>query len=156
MEATERRGGSRSESPRSGDAAIASVATVTQPDPQVPEKPARRRFSADFKLQVLREVDACKGPGEIGAVLRRHGLYSSNLVAWRRERDLGALERLGKKRGRKPQPHNPLSRRVAELERENARLNRRLKQAETIIEVQKKVAEILGIPLKTPDSEGSD
>ena len=85
MEATERRGGSRSESPRSGDASIASVAAVTQPDPQVPEKPARRRFSADFKLQVLREVDACKGPGEIGAVLRRHGLYSSNLVAWRRD-----------------------------------------------------------------------
>jgi transposase-like protein len=122
----------------------------------VPEKAARRRFSAEFKLQVLREVAACTGSGEIGSVLRRHGLYSSNLVAWRRERDLGALERLGKKRGRKPQPHNPLSRRVAELERENARLNRRLKQAETIIEVQKKVAEILGIPLKTPDSEGSD
>src|SRR4030042_1030187 len=147
VEATERRVGSRSETTRGGGAPTASVAPVAQPDPQVPEKPARRRFSADFKLEVLREVDARTGPGEIGAVLRRHGLYSSNLVAWRRERDLGALERLHKKRGRKPQPHNPLSRRVAELDRENARLNRRPKQAETIIEVQKKVTAIRGIPL---------
>ncbi len=156
VDAMERKVGSHGEPARSGGASTNSSGASDQPDPQVPEKPARRRFMAEFKLQVLREADACTESGQIGEVLRRHGLYSSNLVTWRRERDLGALERLSKKRGRKPQLQNPLSRRVAELERENARLNRRLKQAETIIEVQKKVSEILGIPLKTPEAEGND
>jgi len=153
VEAPERRGGSRSEPSRSGGASTGAPAA---PDPQVPEKPARRRFSAAYKLEVLKEADASTEPGQVGELLRRHGLYSSHLTTWRRERDLGALERLDKKRGRKAKPRNPLAGRVAELERENRRLSRRLKQAEVVIEVQKKVSEILGIPLNTPDSEGDD
>jgi transposase-like protein len=104
---------------------------------------------------VLREADGCTEPGSIGALLRRHGLYSSLLATWRRERDEGALRQLGRKRGRKS-TRNPLADRVAELERENRKLQNRLRQAETIIDVQKKVAEILGIPLKTPPNEGED
>lgn len=153
VEAPERRGGSRGEPSRSGGASTGAPAA---PDPQVPEKPARRRFSAAYKLEVLKEADASTEPGQVGELLRRHGLYSSHLTTWRRERDLGALERLDKKRGRKAKPRNPLAGRVAELERENRRLSRRLKQAEVVIEVQKKVSEILGIPLNTPDSEGDD
>jgi transposase-like protein len=104
---------------------------------------------------VLREADECTEPGAIGALLRRHGLYSSLLTTWRRERDAGALAQLSRKRGRKS-TRNPLTDRVAELERENRKLQRRLKQAEIIIDVQKKVAEILGIPLNTPPNEGDD
>ena len=123
------------------------------PDPEVPEKAARRRFPAEYKLRVLREAEGSVEPGALGALLRREGLYSSHLTTWRRQQEQGALEALTpKKRGRRA-PH-PLSRRVAELERENAHLQRRLKQAETIIEVQKKVSEILGIPLKSPADAG--
>jgi transposase len=125
------------------------------PDPQVPAKAQRRRFTAEFKLQVLREADKCTEPGDIGSLLRRHGLYSSLLTTWRRERDAGALRQLGRKRGRKSTV-NPLTERVAQLERENRKLQRRLQQAETIIDVQKKVAEILGIPLNSPTNEGDD
>lgn len=154
VEAPERRGGSRSEPSRNGGASTGGPAV--SPDPQVPEKPSRRRFSAGYKLEVLKEADACTESGQVGELLRRHGLYSSHLTTWRRERDLAALERLDKKRGRKARPRNPLAGRVAELERENRRLSRRLKQAEVVIDVQKKVSEILGIPLNTPDSEGDD
>jgi len=123
------------------------------PDPEVPEKAARRRFTAEYKLRILREAEGCEAPGALGALLRREGLYSSHLTTWRRQREQGALEALTpKKRGRRA-PH-PLSRRVAELERETVHLQRRLKQAETIIEVQKKVSEILGIPLKSPADAG--
>jgi transposase-like protein len=122
----------------------------------VPERAARRRFTAEYKLRVLREADTGAGAGEIGALLRREGLYSSHLTTWRRQREQGALAALTpKKRGRAAGPVSPLARRVAELEREKARLERRLKQAETIIEVQKKVSEILGLPLKTSDDAGS-
>jgi transposase-like protein len=117
------------------------------------ERPKRRQFSAEFKLQVLVEADGCTEPGAIGALLRRYGLYSSHLTTWRREREQGALAHLGKRRGRKPRERNPLALRLAQLERENARLQRRLKQAETIIEVQKKVSELLGIPLN-PAAKG--
>jgi transposase-like protein len=116
--------------------------------PEVPAKARRRRFSAEYKLRVLREADACREPGEIGALLRREGLYSSHLVSWRRQRAEGALEGLKpRKRGRKAKPRNPLAKKVSDLERENRKLKHRLKQAETIIGVQKKVSEILGIPL---------
>lgn len=155
VEAPERRGGSRSEPARSGGDSTPG-GELPEPDPQVPEKPVRRRFSAAYKLEVLKDADAATEPGQVGELLRRHGLYSSHLTTWRRERDLGALERLDKKRGRKAVAKNPLAGRVTELERENRRLTRRLKQAETIIEVQKKVSEILGIPLNTPGSEGND
>jgi len=121
------------------------------PDVEVPAKPTRRRFTVGYKLRVLREADGLKGAGEIGALLRREGLYSSHLAAWRRERERGALEGLrSRKRGRKGRPERALERRAAELERENERLRKRLEQAETIIEVQKKVSRLLGI---SPESE---
>jgi transposase-like protein len=105
---------------------------------------------------VLREADACREPGEIGALLRRHGLYSSHLVTWRREREQAARERLSRKRGRKPAERHPLSARVAELERDNRRLEAKLRQAEIIIDIQKKASALLGIPLNRPDNDGSD
>ena len=138
-------------------AALRVVPPPAAPDPEVAERAARRRFTAEYKLQVLREADACAAPGELGALLRREGLYSSHLTTWRRQREAGMLAALApKKRGRPGAPASPLARRVAELERDKTRLERRLKQAETIIEVQKKVSEILGIPLKTaPDAESA-
>lgn len=125
-------------------------------DPEVVAKPARRRYTADYKFRILREADRCTRPGEVGSLLRREGLYSSLLTTWRRQREQGALKALqAKKRGRKSQKADPLARKVAELERENARLQGRLKQAETIIDFQKKVSELLGIPLKSPASGGT-
>ena len=118
------------------------------PDPEVREKAVRRRFTAAYKLQILREAERCREHGRIGALSRREGLYSSNLVTWRRQREHGTLEALSpKKRGRKAQEPDPSARRIAELERENERLQKKLKQAETTIDVQKKVSEILRIPL---------
>ena len=109
-----------------------------------PPKARRRTFTAKYKLKILAEADGCSKPGEIGALLRREGLYSSHLTKWRRLREEGALAGLTpKKRGRKPRPVDPQARRVAELERENARLQRKLEQAETIIEVQKKLSRLL-------------
>ena len=100
------------------------------PDP-APERASRRRFTAEYKLQVLRQADQCAGVGELGALLRREGLYSSHLTTWRRQREQGALAALApRKRVRPTAPVSPLVRRVAELERDNARLVRRLKQAE--------------------------
>ena len=118
--------------------------SASDPDPEVPAKARRRTFTAKYKLKILAEADGCSKPGEIGALLRREGLYSSHLSKWRQQREEGALAGLTpKKRGRKPQPVDPQARRVAELERENARLQRKLEQAETIIEVQKKLSRLL-------------
>ena len=129
-----------------GSATVVSVGSrAAVLDPEVLEKARRRRFSAAYKLEVLQEADACSQPGEIGALLRREGLYSSLLSKWRRQREEGALEGLQpKKRGRKARPRNPLARRVVELERDNERLRKKLEQAETIIDVQKKLSQILG------------
>jgi transposase len=115
------------------------------PDPEVPEKAKRRRFSAEYKLAILREADACTEPGQIGALLRRERLYSSHLVDWRRQREAGALQALARTRG--PRPADPAHAEVERLRRENERLSRRLAQAERIIEIQGKVSELLGIPL---------
>ena len=124
------------------------------PDPEVVARPKRRRFAAEYKLRILREADGCKGPGEIGALLRREGLYSSHLVLWRRQREEAARIQLKtRKRGPKAKAQDP---RVKHLERETARLQRRLKRAEAIIEIQKKVAALLGIPLKNLDSDEND
>jgi len=148
LEDSERRDAERSEAARSVEAS-----RFERPvDPEVSEKPQRRRFTADFKLQVLREADACTGPGEIGALLRRHGLYSSHLSSWRQEREAAARDRLSKKRGRRPAERNPLAGKLAHLERENRRLQRRLVKAELIIDIQKKASALLGIPLNTPES----
>jgi transposase-like protein len=124
------------------------------PDPEVPEKAKRRQFRPEYKLRVLREADACRGEGEIGALLRREGLYSSHLMTWRRQRETGALAGMrARKRGPKGRGEDP---RLKQQEREIARLQRRLKQAETIIDIQKKVAGILGIPLNAPALDEND
>ena len=124
------------------------------PDPEVPAKAQRRRFPAEYRLRILKQADACKKPGELGALLRREGLYSSLLTTWRRQREQGALREMrGRRRGPKPRPVDP---RVKPLEAENRRLQRQLQRAETIITLQKTVAEILGIPLKPLDNDETD
>lgn len=129
---------------------VAGLATEV-PDPAVEAKPQRRRFTAEYKLRILREVERAKAPGDIGAILRREGLYSSHLVTWRRERDRVAKAGLAaRKRGPTAQVKDP---RVTQLEREIARLRRRNQQVETLLEIQKKASELLGIPLNAPDSD---
>ncbi len=127
--------------------------TVTN-GPEVAEKAKRRRFEAAYKLRVLDEADRCTKPGPLGELLRREGLYSSYLTTWRKQRDEGALESLGpKKRGRKPQRKDSVALENERLRRENQRLAERLRQTEMIIEVQKKVSEMLGI---SPASQNDD
>ncbi len=138
-----------------GESMIAQELEI--PCPEVTEKPVRRRFTAEYKRKILAEADACSEPGAVGELLRREGLYSSNLTDWRRQRDEGALAGLTpKRRGRKAKSKNPLTDEVTRLERENQRLKEQLRQAELIIDVQKKVSEILNIPLKSHESNGND
>jgi transposase len=126
------------------------------PDPEVPEKKRRRKFTAKYKLSILSEADLCAEPGQIGALLRREGLYSSHLTTWRRQKEQGLLDALSpKKRGRKKNPTNPLADKVARLEKDNRRLQQKLKQAELIIEAQKKMSEILGISQNLEESDES-
>lgn len=122
------------------------------PDPEVVPMAERRRFSAEEKLRIVEEAEACTEPGEIGALLRREGIYSSYLSRWRQARDRGQLTALGaQRRGRKPATDAALVREVARLRRENERLKARLDQAEAIIEVQKKLSQLLG-----PSSEENE
>lgn len=126
------------------------------PDPtaptEVPEKARRRTFSAEYKRRILREADACK-PGELAALLRREGLYSSHIVDWRRARDRGELAGETKPRGPAPAPVDARDRRIAELERENARLEKRARRAEAMVELQKKVAQLLEAVVTTEPDE---
>jgi len=118
-----------------------------EPDPEVTETKPRRKYTAQYKLEILAKADRCTQPGQIGVLLRQEGLYSSNLTTWRRQRDAGVLNALSpRKRGRKNIERNPFAKEVASLQKENERLKKKLRQAETIIEVQKKISEILGIP----------
>jgi len=127
------------------------------PSPEVLEKPVRRRFTVEYKVRILAEADACTEMGQVGELLRREGLYSSHLSTWRRRRDEGGLAGLTpKRRGRKAKPKNPLADENEHLRRENRRMKEKLRQAELIIDVQKKVSEMLNIPLKSPDGEGAD
>jgi transposase-like protein len=120
-------------------------------DPEVSEQATRRRFTAEYKLRIVREADACKGDGDVAALLRREGLYSSLLSVWRRQRDEIARAGLSsRRRGRKGKAEDP---RIKELERENVRLKRRLARVETMLEIQKKASELLGIPLNPPDND---
>jgi transposase-like protein len=115
---------------------------------EVVAKATRRRFTAAEKLRVLKEAEHCTKPGELGALLRREGLYSSHLSTWRQARQRGELAgSTQRSRGPKPKPVDPRDKKLAELERENRRLSARLERAEGLIEVQKKVSQILGIPL---------
>jgi len=123
----------------------------TRPDPEVVPKAERRRFSAEYKQHILQEAAACTQLGEVGALLRREGLYSSHLTTWRQQRRRGELQGLTPaKRGRKADPQ---AAEIARLQRENERLKAQLERAELIIEVQKKLSQMLGLP-ETPSGEG--
>ena len=136
----ERRGDERSEAPRSGGSPTGEREAV--PNPEVTARHAKRRFTTAYKLEILRKADACTRLGEVGTLLRKEGLYSSHLVTWRRQRADGLRP---KKRGRKAKLVDP---QVKKLAHENRRLTARLQQAEAVIAFQKKVSELLGIPLK--------
>jgi len=116
----------------------------TRPNPEVVARPKRRRFTGEYKQRILTAADAAKGTGEIGSLLRREGLYSSLLATWRRERDTAIRKGLQEqKRGPKPQA-DPRAVELQRLERENAALVEQLRKARIVIDVQKKVAAVLG------------
>lgn len=149
----ERREGERSETDRS---AAPAASRAPHPNPEVPADAKRRHFTAEYKLRILAEADAAKAmPGGVGALLRREGLYSSHLVGWRRERDSSVASALApKRRGPKPR-RDPQHQELERLRRENARLLDQLSKAELIIDVQKKVASLLGRelpPVKFPEN----
>ena len=122
---------------------------------EVLAKATRRRFSAAYKLRILREADACAQPGELGALLRREGLYSSNVTTWRAQRQAGELGGLApKQQGPAPKPKNPLAPKVAALEREVTRYKARTERAEARVELQRKVAALRGIALQRNGEKG--
>ena len=125
------------------------------PDPEVVPKAKRRKFTAEYKLRIVKEADTCTEPGQVGALLRREGLYSSHLSEWRQLRKEGQLQALSaKKRGRKAQDSSVAE--LAELRRENQSLRTRLEQAKIIIDVQKKLSQLFGLSMdktKTIESE---
>jgi transposase len=119
------------------------------PDPEVVVKPKRRQFTAEYKRRILQEAEACTQPGEVGALLRREGLYSSHLTTWRHQRQRGELQGLAPaKRGRKSDPQ---AAELARLQRENAQLQAQVERAELIIDVQKKLSQLLGLPAIASD-----
>lgn len=122
---------------------------------EVPARAMRRRFTAEYKRRILSELDGCTAAGAVGALLRREGLYSSHLRGWRQAREKGALAGLSKKRGRKVQETDE-TQELRRLRRENERLRTELGRAEKIIDVQKKVSEILGVDLNPPESDEND
>ena len=132
-----------------GNGKLSHLNISSVPDSEVLERPIRRKFSADYKLRVLQEADTLRDPGDLGALLRREGLYASNIAMWNWQREKGELEGLtSKKRGPKEKSPEDLEKRIKELEKDNKRLKRRLDHAEMIIDVQKKISELSGIPLK--------
>ena len=147
--------------PREGTAAAVREAAQSgaTPGPATAERPVRRTFPAEYKLRILREADVAAASGEegaIGALLRREGLWSSHLPSWRRLRERGALGGLKpKRRGPKPAPKNPLADEVELLRRQNARLQSELDKARVIIDVQKKLSTLLGIPMPENPPEES-
>lgn len=137
---------------------VAPIVAVKPVEPEVSaERAKRRRFTAEYKRRVLERFDACTERGDVGALLRREGLYSSLLSEWRRQRDEGAALALApKKRGRKAKVVDAVATRNAQLEREIERLKDRLRKAEIIIDVQKKLSILLGRPLPDSEPNGSD
>ncbi len=111
----------------------------------------RRRFTAAYKLKILEAAAQCTKPGELGALLRREGLYSSHLSVWRTAAQRGELAALAQRRGPKPTPVDPSVKRIAALERQLARATARAERLELIVELQKKVAQLLGLALPTHD-----
>jgi transposase len=140
---------------RRASAADEDTPRAALPEPEVTVVTARRRFSPKYKRHILEQADRCSAPGEVGALLRREGLYSSHLSKWRQQRDQGVVSGLTpRKRGPKATERSADSVRVVQLERDNATLRAQLEQAELIIEVQKKVSQLLGVSLpKTPRDE---
>ena len=126
----------------------ATEMVLAGPEVEVVAKASRRRFTVEYKRKVVREADGCKTPGASGALLRREGLYSSHLTAWRAARDRGELAGAAKKRGPAPQGPDPRDTRIMELERETTRWQKRAERAEALVEVQKKLAALLGTPLE--------
>ena len=125
------------------------------PDPEVMPKAKRRKFTAEYKLRIIEEADTCTEPGQVGALLRREGLYSQHLSKWRHKRRKGQLQALSaKKRGRKAQGSSVIE--LAELRRENQSLRTRLEQAEIIIDVQKKLSILLGLTTHTTENDESE
>ena len=137
-------GAQRAVGERSGGAAGATPVVVPSapPNPELVERPQRRRFTAAYKLAVLREADGLTGPGQIGALLRREGLYSSHLSTWRAQREAGSLEALSRPRGRKPA--DPLAAENADLRRRLSRSESELAKARRVIAVQGEVCALLG------------
>jgi len=129
------------------------VSVEPTPGSEVVAKAQRRRFTAEYKRRMVREAERCTAPGAIGALLRREGLYSSHLTTWRAARDRGELAGLApKKRGPKASLPDPRDKKITELERSEQRWKKRAERAEALVEVQKKVAALLGTPF---ESEGS-
>jgi transposase len=152
--------GERSETSRNGGATM-PVADPAPKDsgvanPEVRDKAVRRRFTSTYKRRILQEADQC-GSGGIAALLRREGLYSSQLTTWRKLRATGEIAGLEpRKRGKKPAPRNPMADEMQRLTRENQRLQKRLHQAETIVEVQKKLCDLLGLTVPPIEQNESD
>ena len=147
----ERRGDERSEAARSGGSPTLEPDVVpVVPDSEVPARHVRRRFTTAYKLAILRRAANCTRHGELGALLRAEGLYSSHLITWRQQRETGLTP---KTRGRKPTAVDP---QIRKLEQENRRLTSRLQKAEALLAFQKKVSELLQIPLKPFVSDEDD
>jgi transposase len=144
----ERAVGERGESGRGARGASGAV-----PDPELVERPKRRRFTAKYKLEILEQAEACTRPGEIGELLRREGLYTSHLTAWRKQRRNGALKELGKPRGRRPADRR--DREIAELRRRAERAEAELQKATRVIEIQGNVSALLEQMLGTEGEDGS-
>ena len=126
--------------------------TVVGPAIEVVAKAIRRRFTVEYKRKIVREADACKTPGTVGALLRREELYSSHLTTWRAARERGELAGAPKKRGPVRQVADPRDKRITELGRENAHWRKRAERAEALVELQKQIAALLGTPLTTEPS----
>src|ERR1700680_907391 len=125
-----------------------TLEAATRLDPEVVERPTRRRFTAEYRMSILRQADACTGMGELGALLRREGLYSSSLAAWRRQRDRGGLTTEAK-RGRRSTP--PADTELARLRKENAKLTKDLAAARMLVDGQKNGCSLLGIALESAE-----
>jgi transposase len=144
----ERAVGERGESGRGARAAVG-----TPLDPELVEKPKRRRFTAEYKLEILEQAETCTRPGEIGELLRREGLYTSHLTAWRKQRKTGALKELAKPRGRKPADRR--DREIAELRARAERAEAELQKAKKVVEIQGNVSALLEQMLGTEGADGS-
>lgn len=141
----ERSDGERSDTERSG-----GMSKFFAPDPEVPDRPQRRRFSRDYIIKILNETDKCQKHGEIGEILRREGLYSSQLSQWRKKRESGDLSKSrNKKKSELKIKNESLRKENEKLIREKMRLEKKLREAEFIIDFQKKISQILEIPLKS-------